>query len=693
MVTIEFPNGKIRARIEFEHGSSQTVDLSPFTVLGLDAKRLLEHVRNFLIGLRPFSQRGALRNFLTVGDYLEQRRCSQLPTTEAAWEALILAIYDFHFSRIDTKKSLESRQKAWSSIASIFEHLRDHEALIPLGVEVPRISQSDLEPPSTSPQLVGEPNYEVAFATSKNTLVDIHLELTDDDYLDWIRDQLILRRDAVHSCLEAWWRQIVEHRKYGERLLKDVRWEKLSAELESRNYQYSAGPGSGTGHGKYHLANGRTEETMRNMLAVLEHEYGGQCTKPVFQGSHRLPTPRILHVPDTCPDVVSPLIKNIDRISWMLGNLSNMDIAVCTSLLIMHNPCFTPHSLLFSKAYRKPGQLLIEIGDTNLEFTVDKYRATAKKKSKLDELSLDIFEFILQNTAEYRKQLLDEGSPLANLLFLNRNKSRGVVPSLQSSVGYLSGAVNVKAKYSGRSILDYFPDLKHLGIEKGTITFSKLRATEGVIEWFRTGSVSAMANKLGNKESTTIHSYLPSVLLEMWNTRMIRRFQNLLIAAAAPDMRTLLAATDFSTLSELNQFITNILVQHPPESSPLAEALHRNLGEIFSQGQKAKSNLQVANGSLAVSVSRETLSALYLYQDCAYSAGISHTSLCNTRSDSTATPQAILDLAQLLRHRLPSCRDPKLRTAHHEAEEEAKKLSTKVSWHNLFLREAKYAPN
>jgi hypothetical protein len=685
MARVHVSPTEISIFIEFDFGVIRKTNLNCFLGLGKQASLLLEAVATFTAGKRPYTQRAAFTAFRNLGEFIKSENIQSLPKSLETWQRFISSFYEFHFSRDDRIVRFETRQRAWNSIVLICEYLRDYATIISVGVEIPKLPTRVLTAARrANSDLLGDSDLEPAEKTSKDDLLGIPLHLPDETYLDFVRDSLIEKRRVIHDCLIAWWEQIRAHEAYGETLLKNVDWPALSALLKLQNYRYSAGPGSGTGHGKYHLANGRTQETLRNLLAILKYEFDGRSTKPIFQSAKHLPSLSIVQLPPECPKAVSFKVTNIQRINWMLGHLAPIDIAVLAALLIMHNPSFTPMSLLGAKAYTKGQKTIFEIGVFGHQFTVEKPRAKAMKKSKLDELSIGIFSFIYRITEVHRNRLLENNSPAANYLFLSTNKSYDNIPVLEGVVGYLSGAINLKRKSTGVSLLDHFPDLKKAGLTKGTITFKGLRTTEGVLEWFRTGSTSAMAKRMGNSTSVTINHYLPKSLLDLWNTRMIRRFQNLWLVIASPNKETMIASTDFQTADELQTFIEDMLVQHPNSSSPLAEKLRESIakGDTTSK-TSTQSNL---DGSLSISISRSSLTALYLYHDAAHQAGIAHSRLQEPGPNCEITPQAILDLSELLRHQLPSSREKTSRITHLQAEDDLKKLKTTIKWADLFVK-------
>jgi hypothetical protein len=221
-------------------------------------------------------------------------------------------------------------------------------------------------------------------------------------------------------------------------------------------------------------------------------------------------------------------------------------------------------------------------------------------------------------------------------------------------------------------------------MDRGTISLSKIRATEGVLEWFRTGSIQSMSRKLGNKTQTCIDHYIPPQLLKAWNTRLIRRFQNLWIVVAAANEDWLLAVTDFSSLAELHAFIIDMLVNHDKFSSPLAAELHRRF--CTDKNERVLSN-STDGAWLAISITKNSLAALYLYLDASLDPSAPNFHDFD-RCDSLTgvSSRCFIDLAIMLRQLLPNDSDPRRRAAHEEAVLLAERLRDQVDWRGIIFR-------
>lgn len=599
-----------------------------------------------------------------------------------AWQQFVYGMFDYHICRPDRNSSLQSRKFVWNHfIAPTFEFLRDYEGLIPVAVEIIRCHEDVDEREAVPQRLLGERPSKPIEKWATKLMVNISLARKDAEYLDEVRDALAHRRATLERCLLRWWDQVKRHYEYGQARVKAVDWKKLDAEIESGRYIIRPNNRS---NGQYHFAVGVDGEEIGKFLAMLTRDHNGVFKNQTLEEDPRLPRPGTIKFLPDAPAVVSNLVTKTQRLNWMLGNLCSMDIAVCMAILIMRNPKFTPHALLNAKILDAHGRNFLEIGDERVSYRVNKARAKSMKSSALDELSVDIVRTVIDMGRTHRLRFKNESSPLSNFLFFVTDAGRRAPPS-PSLARLLSGTQQFRRNgYIG----NLFPELGEAGLTVGTITFAKIRHTEGVLEWFRKGTLGAMSRMLGNKKRVSVNHYLPKALLTVWNARLIRRFQNLWISIAAAKEDFLLEVTDFHSLSELHEFLTQMLSHHRPDSSPLAEALH----EVFATAKGFKriaSKGAVKDAFLSVPISKQTLSALYLYQDSCLSAGVAGAELDRRQTATSITPRQFLDLAELMRHRLPEHRDSAIREAHEAAVKLADELRSKVKWQDLFLNIAR----
>jgi hypothetical protein len=430
---------------------------------------------------------------------------------------------------------------------------------------------------------------------------------------------------------------------------------------------------------------------LANYLAIIKYKYDGcppsdDTLKKISKGNRSLPRYKYLgSIKDWLSELDAPP-NFLDRdarsdrsiLWWWQGRISHFDVSMLTALLIMLQPSWTPHAVLFARVTNKDGKQYLDFPDKGTCFEVNKPRASSMKEEVLDPLSYEIIGTLIQEGAPLREQLKLAGDLRASLLLLPYGKTNVTQPLFAAANSFLSGSSVglLKSAWIG----SLYPELIQHGLGLGTITFSKIRKTEGVLEWFRTKSLKAVSRKLGNTERVVLHHYIPKSLLDAWNTRMIRRFQNLWISAAAANEDFLLDVTDFVCIEDLHIFLKEMLQLHEKTSSPLAEALHEKFSFSHLDEPVQSSTL---NGHLHVAISEGSLGALYSYQAKLIGLGLLDVVLDKKDTVTGLSPRHFLTLADLLQTRLPEDKNPKFRTAHESAMRAAARTDIHGKWLNF----------
>jgi hypothetical protein len=239
----------------------------------------------------------------------------------------------------------------------------------------------------------------------------------------------------------------------------------------------------------------------------------------------------------------------------------------------------------------------------------------------------------------------ESGDPRASLLFLPCG-TKGISSTTASVYSaYLSGFINSHRLWLG----SVYPELPAGGLTTGTISYMKIRNTLGVLVWFKTKSMRAVARALGNTEKVVLQHYIPKTLLDAWNVRMIRRFQNLWLSVAAAGEDYSLEITDFSSIADLHAFLRDMLILHGEADSPLSKLLHTRLGFLVDENLN---NLN-SDAHLHIGISVVGLSALYSYQAAVIDIGLSSEILDKADTVTGLSPRHFMSLADLLQSQLP----------------------------------------
>ncbi|WP_139260695.1 hypothetical protein [Duganella sacchari] len=644
-----------------------------------DVIAFLQPAIDFYNGRRVSTQKNYMSKLRLFGKEMRRLGVNALPEGEEAWQTFIFDAFTIWMTRA-CKATISSNAGVWDSIIRPFlQLLRDVADLIPLGVIVPDASQAVTDDISSEDSLIGNVNPEEVSRTDQ-LVVTIDLERSDAEYLDELRDELVHRSSILEQCCLAWWEQVEQHYRYGADLIAGTNWQGLLERLMSGKY---LDPQFGRrGGARFHFANGRSKESLGNLLSILAKLHGRNTNKALIEKTASLPCYSCIRIPNSAPETVSPLVTLRQRLNWMLGNLCATDYSCAMVLLTMNHPKFTTSSLLKAKLKDKNGHPYVEVDDFGTSFRIDKHRANTIKSETLSVHCESILNLIIEMTSHRRDELSRIQSPFANSLFLIGNRSQIMPLDPTHATSFLSGWPWMNSRAERRWLGSYFPQLEKAGISQGTLTLRRVRATQGVLAWFSSGSAESMARTLGNTAAVSVENYLPRALLNAWNTRQLRRFQNIWLSVAAANESYQVTATDFSDLSALNSFLLRAIEILPNGSSPLANELHERLQRSIS----GQSSTQLPEGALSIPASKNCLLALYLYKEAAALAGISPSALRTIDISTGICPNDIITLSDLVRSRAIEDRNPKVRQAHENAVKELPEIMARTNWQHLFAR-------
>jgi len=615
------------------------------------------------------------------------------PTTTQSWQSLIAHAYAATLSTQLTKSKITTRVRNWNSNCRPFlQFIKDRDAM-PLNVIIPRMKRvGELKPNSSfKVQLIGQkpPKKDLSSETKtfNKILTPISLHRTDAEYLDEVRFDLERKRNKLFNCLKNYWYAIKSHHDYGIKTVNAItETEPERMAIYEKGNKYTFVPGktkSGKKHVfRFHIADPETEGGFGMFLFLLDKNRNGLWKRGTTKRA-QLPLKElsesngISFFPDTKieePSIINPL----HRLGWCMGLLTAADVSYLVALLMMQNPKWTFESLLEAKVSDLNGKPNLFLSDLGMTFSLDKRRASSMKQEILDDLSLEIFNF-LHEIRQKRFHLIQPGKE--NYLFLTINKTRTYIttPRKGRVIYPLSGYNGDKYK-NGKEfstcLSSYFPSLNAFGLGGGTTSHTKIRHTEGVIEWFKTGSIKAVSKKLGNSKRVAMTHYLPKSLFAAWSTRLVRRHQNLLITAATSGEEYQLEAIDFSSLIELDAFLVGILSDNE-NKSPLLEHLRK---------YSTNAALELPDGNLNVSLSETSLTALYTYRDSAKHSSVPTEALAQKDPTYDISPLAFINLANHLEASLPTKQESHLSNMHYTSLKRSRDLVKTINWSDMFVK-------
>lgn len=589
---------------------------------------------------------------------------SSWPETSADWQITVYRFFQYYLADTNWSQArTRYRITEWQTvIGCLFEFLIEDE-IIPHDVKIPKIDSKKIRSLAKNQPLLSQTHPRLANVLNqpKKLLADVSFGMTDADYLDDVekkcRHLVGIIRD---TCLEHW-NGLMRDGETGRQLGAQLPDAEIIEAIAAGRY--------GTPHPKrgppIKYASPFHPEGHVWALAIFrwiisEGEDLGCVSRDAIHASPFFPAQvfggnearRFYTVLDTLTAMTPEQWRALTtraRFHRFAGLLSNLDAAAACCLLAIEHPEFTSESLQDAKLLNvrgKPYLLLTDNNDHSI-FSIDKPRAGQRKSVVLTPVSQKLVSDILRWSAPVREVLRRAGDKTWRYLFLGVRYSDcvpGFLGVVQGTTDYLTrGGASTT---SSTALTTLYPVLVENGLVKGSFDYRRLRNTLGVIRWFETGSILEMSRRLGNTRKVALEHYLPPALLHAWNTRIIRRFQNTLIVLAAHDESYLLEVTDFSNMADLQHFITQLIVDYPGRTSPLADEVQRRLG---SEQQRDALSLVSTPGLLNVRLSPKSLCLLYSYADLAQRT-LAPDELDKTDVLSGLAPRQFTDMATLLRH-------------------------------------------
>lgn len=652
-----------------------------------DWKKIVDQIINYNSGKLFASITSWLSRFNSIlKPTITDSSLKSFPTTSKEWDLLIKNMYLTTLCTTKIKSSIETRVSIWNkNIYPFLIFLQDRD-LIPVDVIFPKMKEVDQVGKNSSfnVTIIGEEEpYKVTHKDSLDRLIiPISLSRTDAEYLDEIYYDLERKRNKLHDCLTSYWKNLKDHFLLGRELMREIDIEYINRRINNKDY-YNIDPRAPKNsplNGKHFLGYAN-KKSFGGLLYSFRYKHGCAKTEP---GNSCVPSRSTLYrngdfyrsvMPKEYLEVEEDSL--LRKLNWMLGCIDSRDISFITALLMMENPKFTVHALYNSRVEDKSGKQILAISEHNLSFSVNKQRAKDIKTENLSELSLEIISTLMEMRKDNLHRIPKNISKRLFVIRGSRSDSAFLAPSPQRATRYLSGAYH--NKQAQEWLGNYFPSLEKAGIRRHTLNHKKLRDSEGVLEFFRTGSVKAVSRKIGNSEKVSLHHYLPKALIAAYNTRQVRRFQNLIIVAACTNKDYLLDAVDFNNLSELHNFIYDMLELDSNGTNPLLNCLRENMGD--------EQNLR--KGDLIANISETSLSYLYAYNMVADQCNMRAETLSQKDIKTGLSPISFISLSKYLKNILSNHTESSVRAINDAAHNKALALSNKVSWDELLLKKEK----
>jgi hypothetical protein len=607
-------------------------------------------------GKRHTTQRNYLSHFLRPLLAYFKATDSTAPVTTNEWQLFLLHFLQYYLTdAVWTQAAAKTRMEYWSTLVSNILEFWAADDILPCGVTIPVLRLKHVQSNASSQRLLGETEpIATAIATRpQKLLVSVEFGEPGAVFLDAIERSCREKIGAIKDVCLAHWDALMLDGQSGslmadmtstDEIAEAVRTHQYAQQIRGGSLTPMASPAHPLGHSWALAISRELLRTGDNQDCVTTHALMASkfFAKKTFHIGYQAMTQRTAMPLDAFNQY-----STHGQYCRFAGILSSLDAAAACCLLTIEHPEFTSDALQSAKLLNARGKshLLLTDNSESSILSLDKPRAGQRKTVTLTPLAQRLLKDIVVWTAPVRAVLKKAGDKSWRFLFLGFGRS-GRLVALDPTVRHLG---NGKESIS---LTRLYPVLAEQGVTTGNFDYRRIRTTMGVLRWFETGSIQEMSRRLGNTNRVVLEHYLPPALLHAWNTRIIRRFQNTLIVLAAQGEDYLLEVTDFSSVSDLQHFIAQLVLEYPGNSSPLAKEVQGRLLSAIPNEEGADECAggdAIGDGILNIRLSAVSLGYLYAFSDFATST-LSQCELNRVDTLTKLAPVQFVDLARLIRH-------------------------------------------
>ncbi|EIA1589673.1 hypothetical protein K6837_003612 [Vibrio parahaemolyticus] len=243
---------------------------------------------------------------------------------------------------------------------------------------------------------------------------------------------------------------------------------------------------------------------------------------------------------------------------------------VLLTLLVMEHPLITPTWLekweLFDVNGNQVGFKQVGTQHIAVSYKSRKGSANAQQDVVLNEFSKSIVEFLIQHTHMSREYLKGKGDVNWRKMILTATVSNVVCPSSLNNT--LSSANNFYSWLQEQSLFDKSSNITPTEAQAISDIHSlrSIRRHRGFKIYLETRSMDAVAEALGHekKDAKLLTSYLPEPLMDFFNERWVRQFQNAILLEAMKESVYRFDAVNMSA-EDIEEFLNNHGISEVPE--------------------------------------------------------------------------------------------------------------------------------
>lgn len=243
---------------------------------------------------------------------------------------------------------------------------------------------------------------------------------------------------------------------------------------------------------------------------------------------------------------------------------------VLLTLLVMEHPLITPSWLakwdLFDVNDNMVGYKQVGNQHIAVSYKSRKGATSAQQEVVLNEFSKPIVEFLMRHTRMSREYLKQKGNVNWRKMILTSTTTRVLCPSNLNQT--LHAANDFYDWLQDETLFDKSSDitLEDAQAISDIHSLRSIRRHRGCQIYLETRSMNAVAEALGHekKDANLLTSYLPKPLMDFFNARWIRQFQNAILLEAMKDSVHRLDAVNMSA-QDIEEFLSNHGISNIPE--------------------------------------------------------------------------------------------------------------------------------
>ncbi|AGB11350.1 hypothetical protein VPBB_2905 [Vibrio parahaemolyticus BB22OP] len=263
-------------------------------------------------------------------------------------------------------------------------------------------------------------------------------------------------------------------------------------------------------------------------------------------------------------------LGNASQLNTELNLPTKSTLNVLLTLLVMEHPLITPSWLAKWDLFDVNGNMVgyKQVGNQHIavSYKSRKGATNAQQEVVLNQFSKSIVEFLIQHTRMAREHLKQKGNVNWRKMILTATTTNAIRPS--NIIVTLFSANDFYDWLQDKSLFDKSSDitLKDSKTISGIHSLRSIRRHRGFQIYLETRSMDAVAEALGHekKDANLLTSYLPKPLMDFFNARWVRQFQNAILLEAMKDSVHRLDAVNMSA-EDIEEFLNNHGISNIPE--------------------------------------------------------------------------------------------------------------------------------